>query len=104
MCGCPSQMYNLRRRGAVGLSVGGEAVSRLTKIGLGHDVVPLEDRARFVAADLHGDPLWDAGSDHVSDGSAPKVMKQHSGTSRARRTRSWAGLPAGSRSSAPERA
>jgi len=45
-----------------------EPFGGLAQIALAHDVVPVEDRARLMPADLHGDALRDGGPHHVANG------------------------------------
>jgi len=46
------------------------------EIGLAHDVVAIEDRARAVARDLHRDALRPAGADHVAHAAPAQVVEQ----------------------------
>src|SRR5947207_2472125 len=49
---------------------------RLAQIVIRGDVVPVEDRAGFVTADLHGDAFSDASTDHVTNTGSAQVVKQ----------------------------
>src|SRR5207237_809382 len=49
------------------------------QIGWAHDVVAVEDRARFVAGDRHRDPLRHPRVDHISDGGPPEVVAELAG-------------------------
>ena len=51
------------------------ALHSFPKIGLIHDVVPVEDGPRFVTADRHGNALRHACPNHVSHSRSPEVME-----------------------------
>ena len=52
----------------------GQPFNRYPQIGLVHDVVAVEDRARFVASELHRDLLRHAGPHEVSYRRPPEIV------------------------------
>ena len=61
------------------LDIRGESLCRLSQVTLTDDVVAIEDAARLVTAELHGNPLRDASADHVADRSTAQIVEQPSG-------------------------
>ena len=59
-----------------------ELLSGRPEIAVRHDVVALEHRARPVAGQLHGHPLRNRTSNHVTDGRPAQVMRDASRASR----------------------
>src|SRR3954449_6263876 len=69
----------LQRRRSLLLSLPGvllEPFAGTDQVGLIHDVVPVEDGTRAVAADLHGHSVPHASALHVAHRGSPQIMEE----------------------------